>query len=214
MQIKRFAKQILLRFGLWYPLDAVRRIPDTIGWLGAGCTGCAPHPIKRMVIASYLKHYAIDLFVETGTYLGETVSYVANKGVRCVSIELSPELYRAACARLESYTNVKLVCGDSAQRLPETLSDINEPTLFWLDGHYSSGITASAETHTPISAELRAILRHAIKRHVILIDDAHCFDGTNNYPHIDELLHVVREDGSYSAEISLDIVRLIPLVMP
>jgi len=44
----------------------------------------------------------------------------------------------------------------------------------------------------------------------VLIDDARYFDGTNDYPHLDDLLHVIREDGSYSAEVSADIVRLVP----
>lgn len=91
------------------------------------------------------------------------------------------------------------------------LKEISKPTLFWLDGHYSSGITASAETHTPISAELQAILIHSVKEHVILIDDARCFNGTNDYPHLDELLRIIREEGSYSAEVSADIIRLTPL---
>jgi hypothetical protein len=152
----------------------------------------------------------MDVFVETGTYLGDTLSYVANSGVQCTSIELSQELYEAACKRFSACTNVRLVQGDSGQKLPVLLNTINKKVLFWLDGHYSSGITERAETDTPISAELKAILRHPIKQHVILVDDARCFDGTNNYPHLDDLLRVIREDGSYSAEVSLDIIRIVP----
>lgn len=59
---------------------------------------------------------------------------------------------------------------------------------------------------------LKAILNHPIKQHVILIDDARCFDGTNGYPYLDDLLRVIGEDGSYIAEVSTDIIRLIPRV--
>lgn len=166
-----------------------------------------------MVVGSYLKKYSIEDFVETGTYLGDTLGYVANKGVQCTSIELSRELYESASKRFQSHNNVRLLQGDSAQRLPELLKEINNPVLFWLDGHYSSGITASAGSHTPVSAELHAILSHPVKKHIILIDDARCFNGTNDYPHLHDLLHIIHQDKNYSVEVSIDIIRLIPCVV-
>jgi hypothetical protein len=213
MRAKSQIKQGLISTGLWYPLNLLRNTPEILHWLKSGCCGVAPHPIKMMVVRSYLKKFSIKDFVETGTYLGDTLGYIAECGVRCTSIELSRELYEAARKRFNGYKNVKLVHGDSGQRLPELLKGINNPVLFWLDGHYSSGITASAETHTPVSAELQSILSHPIKRHVILVDDARCFDGKNDYPHLDDLLRVMREDGSYSAEITTDIIRLTPRAM-
>lgn len=208
--MKNKIKNILIKFGLWYSLNLLRRTPDILSWLALGCNDVAPHPIKMMFIKSYLKKYQIGNFVETGTYLGDTLGYIARKGVQCTSIELSKELYEAACKRFDRYKNVKLVQGDSGQRLPELLKEINNPTLFWLDGHYSGGNTASAEIRTPISAELEAIFCHPIKRHVILIDDARCFNGKNDYPYLDYLLRVIREEGSYSAMVSMDIIRLVP----
>lgn len=212
MQVKNRIKQFLIRSGLWYPLNKLRSTPRILQWLKLGCTGAAPHPIKMKVVGSYLKTFAIDNFIETGTYYGDTLGYIAKSGIQCTSIELSKDLYEAACARFKKCKNIKLLQGDSGQKLPEVLNEISKPVLFWLDGHYSSGITASAKIHTPISSELEAILKHPVKQHVILIDDARCFDGTNNYPYLDDLLRVIREDGNYSAEVSTDIIRLIPRV--
>jgi len=213
MQTKSQIRQFLIGSGLWYPLSLLRSIPAIFHWLRLGCKGLAPDPIKLMVIGSYLKRYSIDNFVETGTHVGKTLGYFAKKGIGCTSIELSQELYQAACTLFKASKNVRLVQGDSSRRLPELLQEINKPVLFWLDGHYSYGVTASAETHTPVSAELKAILNHPVKQHVILIDDARYFDGTNDYPHLDDLLRVIREDGSYSAEVSTDIIRLVPRVV-
>lgn len=210
MQVKSQIKQFLVRTGLWYPANLLRNIPSVLKWLKSGCSGRAPDPIKMRIVAAYLKQFSINDFVETGTYLGDTVGYIAESGTRCTSIELSQELHEAARARFDGVKNVRLVQGDSGQKLPELLKEIKNPVLFWLDGHYSSGVTACAETHTPISAELQAILKHPIKRHVILIDDARLFDGRNDYPHLDDLLHIVRQDGSYNAEVSADIIRLVP----
>ncbi len=214
MQTNVRIRQFFIGNGLWYPIDLLRSIPAIFLWLGSGCRGLAPHPVKLMVIKSYLKRYSIDRFVETGTNLGDTLGYFAKKGIGCTSIELSLELYQAASAVFKARRNVTLVHGDSSQKLPELLQKMSEPVLFWLDGHYSCGFTASAKTHTPISAELKAILSHPVKRHVILIDDARYFDGRNDYPHLDDLLRVIREDGSYSAEVSTDIIRLVPRVVP
>jgi len=203
-------KQFLIMAGLWYPLNLLRWLPEILHWFTSGFRGVAPHPIKMFVVGSYLKQYAINEFVETGTYHGDTLSYIAKKKIQCTSIELSQQLYEAALKRFTGYKNVRIVQGDSGQKLPELLKEIKNPILFWLDGHYSAGITAGAEKHTPLSAELQAILSHSVKEHIILIDDARCFDGTNDYPPLDDLLRLIRENGSYNAEVSVDIIRLIP----
>ena len=35
-----------------------------------------------------------------------------------------------------------------------------------------------------------------------------CFDGSHDYPHLDELLAFIRADGRYKVEVSTDILRL------
>jgi hypothetical protein len=211
MQVRSHVRHFLIRSGLYYHVNLVRGIPDILSWLRSGCCGVAPQAIKMMAVMSYLKRFQIDEFVESGTYAGDTLGYISRRGVRCTSIELSRELHEAAIARFNDDANVRLVQGDSAQRLPEVLKEINRPVLFWLDGHYSGGSTACAVTCTPIVSELEAILNHPVKEHVILIDDARFFDGAHEpYPKLDDLLRLVREDGSYSAEVSIDIIRLVP----
>ena len=210
MQLKNHIKQFLEVLGLWYPLNFTRTVPVILKWLMTGCCGVTPHPIKMMIIYFYLKKFSIKEFVETGTYLGETLGYIAKNGVKCISIELSRPLYEAADHKFRRNQNIQLIQGDSSVKLPNLLKEINRPVLFWLDGHWSGGSTACAETHTPISTELSAILNHTIKEHVILIDDARCFDGRNGYPHLDELLYVIRQEGFYNTEVSADIVRLTP----
>ncbi|MEP7310170.1 MAG: hypothetical protein ABJA98_32085 [Acidobacteriota bacterium] len=159
---------------------------------------------------SYLKRFSIEEFVETGTYDGDTLGYISRSGVRCTSIELSQELYEAARVRFRDAKNVNLVQGDSGEKLQEILKELDRPALFWLDGHYTSPQTAMGVTSTPIVDELLGVLRHPVKNHVILIDDARFFDGNHDYPKLDELLRSIREDGRYRVEVSTDIIRLVP----
>lgn len=97
MQIKRRLRTILFGSDLWYLINLMRRTPEILHWLRFECNGVAPHPIKMMVAKSYIKRFDTKHFVETGTYLGETLGYVARHNIKGTRIELSPELYRAAC---------------------------------------------------------------------------------------------------------------------
>ena len=210
MSFSSYLKEFLLKAGLWYRFDKIRQSAAVRRWLNSGGKGAAPHSVKMMIIQAYLKEFSLDQFIETGTYLGDTLGYIAQTGVNCTSIELSTELYGAARSRFRSFRNVTLINGDSGSKLPELLHSLDEPALFWLDGHYSAGVTARADADTPISKELDAILRHPIKKHVILVDDVRYFNGMNDYPHLDELLQILRRDGTYDVEVSMDIVRAIP----
>ena len=207
--IKTLIKYPLSRWGVFQFFDMLRRTPETIRWIKTGCKGPAPPPLKRIVIKSYLRHYGLEEFIETGTYLGDTLAYIANtQTVRCTSIELSDNYYKQALRRFFSWPNVTVLYGDSSTLLPEIVRQLNQPALFWLDGHHSGTNTAQGKINTPINQELKAILDSPIKTHVILIDDAHCFNGTNGYPQLDELLKVVRTYSNYIIEVSVDIIRM------
>jgi hypothetical protein len=209
--MKTSIKYLLSELGVLPKVDFIRRLPEIAHWIRMGCTGVAPPPIKRMIVAAYLERYRLDQFIETGTHAGDTLAYIAhNKAVSCISVELSHEYYQAALRRFANYTNVILKQGDSSVVLAEVVRDLRSPALFWLDGHYSGGNTARGVEDTPVSAELSAILNSSIKTNVILIDDAHCFDGKNAYPQLEVLLQTIRRLGAYHIEISDDIIRLTP----
>lgn len=209
--MKTTFKYWLSRAGFFPVLDLTRRLPEVVRWVGGGASGVAPPPVKRMVISAYLARFGLTHFFETGTHLGDTLAYVArNSGIQATSIELDDAYYSAALRRFSGYGNVNLLHGDSGKLLPELVSQLRSPALFWLDGHYSGGDTGRAKLDTPVSAELEAILNSPINGHVILIDDARCFDGSQDYPHLDRLLEIVRRSDSYSVEVSADIIRLTP----
>ncbi|MFT4941776.1 MAG: hypothetical protein ACI88A_004847 [Paraglaciecola sp.] len=209
--MKTTLKHHLSRLGILPHLDALRRFSETHRWIGAGCTGLAPPPVKRKILMAYLRKYGLNEFVETGTHLGDTLAYMAyDKNIHCTSIELADGYYQQAKRRIESYPNITLIHGDSGALMPEVVRQLAAPALFWLDGHYSGGLTGQGDIDSPISAELEAILTSPCKTHVILIDDARFFDGSNGYPYLDVLLKTVREQSNYCAEVTTDIIRLTP----
>src|ERR1035437_1901718 len=146
---------------------------------------------KRSILLSYKKKYGLEYFVETGTFFGDTVEFFRNKFKKVYSIELSEELALKCSKRFENISNVKIIQGDSGEILNDIIKEISYPILFWLDGHYSSEfyvgdeyiVTAKSNLNTPVEEELRTILASR-KDHIILIDDARLFNGTNDYPTI------------------------------
>jgi hypothetical protein len=81
--------------------------------------------------------------------------------------------------------------------------------LFWLDGHYSGGITAKGRTDTPVAEELEHILTHPVMGHVVLIDDARCFVGQDHYPTLDELKEMIlNKRPDWVFDVENDIIRV------
>lgn len=62
---------------------------------------------------------------------------------------------------------------------------------------------------TPISNEISHILQHRVPGHVILIDDARCFTGLDDYPTLDQLRETTTTKGTCdSFEVRDDIIRI------
>jgi hypothetical protein len=187
-------------------------VPDNqaiiAAWEKAGKPSPPPHIIKQLAIEEYRKKYNLQVLIETGTFLGDMVAANMNVFSKIYSIELSQKLFKKATKRFKNNNNVFLFNGDSAAVLPQILSTINEPCLFWLDGHYSGGITAKGSLECPVREELKCILAHN-KNHVILIDDARLFNGTNDYPSATEIKNIITASGKqYTVAIDTDIIRL------
>jgi hypothetical protein len=121
-------------------------------------------------------------FIETGTMSGDTAFWAAEHFEGIVTIEASPVWYERACQRLAKCANVRVVLGDSRTRLAETLADLHDPALLWLDAHWSGGETAGAGSECPLPEEIAAINASSAD-HGILVDDARCFLSPPPRPH-------------------------------
>ncbi len=168
-----------------------------------------PHIVKQMAIEEFRKKFQPAILIETGTYLGDMVEAQRTHFKKIYSIELSQKLFSRAKKRFKDHSHVTILQGDSGIVLNKLINEIDQPALFWLDGHYSGGITAKAEKECPVPEELETILKSSFP-HIILIDDARLFNGTQDYPTIEEIKNIIeKRDNIYSLEIKDDIIRII-----
>lgn len=198
------------------PVEVVRRIvefrynnfPEGIirDWEKSGRPLPPPPVVKQREIREIQKEYGYKTLVETGTYLGYMVSAQKRNFQKIYSIELSRELYNRAMKKFRKYKHIKLIQGDSGEKLPEVMKEINEPAIFWLDGHYSGGFTAKGESNCPIWKELDSVFANR-NDHILLIDDARDFKGMNDYPTIEEVKsYLLKKNPTYTIFVKNDII--------
>lgn len=168
-----------------------------------------PHYGKQLVVAEYAERFGPRVLVETGTYTGHMVLAMIDRFEHIYSIELDPVLYAKTKRLFVQHPHVHLLQGASEAVLPKVLDGVKQPCVFWLDAHYSGGHTARGALDTPILSEVRCILRHkSADDHVLLIDDARCFTGQDDYPAIDVLRDtILKARPSWTFEARDDIIR-------
>ena len=162
-------------------------------WEEAGKRVPPPHLIKQLAISNLNEQLNYNLFIETGTFYGDMVEAQKTKFSQIFSIELGEQLFLNATTRFKHDKNVTILQGDSGDVLIELCAKIDEPAIFWLDGHYSEGITAKGNKICPIYEELSAIFNSKYLAHILLIDDARLFVGENDYPTISEVSEFIKK---------------------
>ena len=133
----------------------------------------SPQLVKQNVFLKYGIKDAV--WVETGTFLGTTTEYLRNLFPHVYSVEPEPKLFNSACKRFEG-KNVTLFNDVSENIFPTLLPQLSGNINFWLDGHYSGGITFKGQKDCPIEDELSAIEKNFrnFNKLTILIDDVRC----------------------------------------
>jgi hypothetical protein len=206
-----FFRRVLLDTSLYRFLSPVRNRIHYFAWDKKRRPLPPPALVKQRAVSDHAKRFRITTLVETGTYLGDMVSACRGVFERIISIELDPDLHARAKQRFARDPCIKLLLGDSGTILRDVLALQTSPCVFWLDAHYSAGLTAKGRVDSPILEELRLILKHPVAGHVILIDDARAFGSDDAYPSLQALAQWIaslRPDLVF--EVRDDIVRLLP----
>jgi len=178
-------------------------------WRAAGKPGAPPPAAKQDVLLEHAQRAGLRTLVETGTFRGDMVFAMLPHFDRIVSIELDAALHARARTLFAQEPKVELLQGDSGALLPQVVASLRAPALFWLDAHYSGGITARGALDSPIVRELETVLGSP-HPHVVLIDDAADFTGKDGYPTLDELrTYLSKRDPSLRMEVADNIVRVL-----
>ena len=157
--------------------------------IGAMTLKNAQGALDTATLAEIARVFGADVFIETGTFLGDTTAGAAQVFREVHTVELSQSLYLRAKQRFAQEPRVHLYCGDSASVLPSIVRGLRGRAVLWLDGHYSEGVTAKGDCNTPIFQELAAIAGNSAESHILLIDDISLFDAASAARAADSSLH-------------------------
>ena len=150
--------------------------------------------------------------VETGTYRGDMIDAQRDNFDTIVTIELDDDLFAAAEKKYEAYSHISVLHGDSGQLMAKATELCDGPTTFWLDGHYSGGVTAGRKSDPPIVHELSIIAARDSSADVILIDDARLFGWRRGYPRIARIRAAANDFWpGHQFSVESDIICIVPM---
>ena len=160
---------------------SLRRTYSRWAWPRSGHASPAPQHVKLGVLKRY--GYLDGIWIESGTFLGDTTRFLARTASMVYTIEPSTSLAARADARFRNRSNVKVLTGLSEAVLPSLLPEIVGTVSFWLDGHTSGGPTHLGPQVTPIREELGAIEAHLsrFENTAIFVDDIRGFTPNSSY---------------------------------
>jgi len=162
---------------------------------------------KRHLLLQKLRSCNLNVVIETGTFLGDTANFLAARGYSVITVEIEPRIAAWARARFDGFANVRVVEGDSGLLMTGLIADLDQPALFYLDGHYSGGETGKGQHETPVVKEVEVILRDAPSGSFVIIDDARCFGRLKDYPSLIDFLSSLRDRGVDDAVVMDDSIQ-------
>jgi len=168
-------------------------------WILRQYAAPSPARIKRAVLLR--NGVSEGTWVETGTFMGDTAALLAHDGKEVYTIEPDNALFEKANARFQGNPSIHVIHGLSENILPTLLPTLSGTVNFWLDGHYSGGITHQGPTDCPVREELLNIESNLARydKVTVLIDDIRCFDPSipeyADYPDLDYLVDWARKNN-------------------
>ena len=173
----------------------------------------SPDSIKHQVLIN--NNYSDSLWIETGTYYGETTKLLSKISKKTISIEADKKLFETSKKKLKNLKNVELLNGKSEDLLDKSISENLDfkNICIYLDAHLCQDhlknikTFGSEDTATPILQELETIKKYygKFEKLNVLIDDIRLFYGNfQNYPDKNILVDWCKENN-FSWEIEHDI---------
>jgi hypothetical protein len=156
-------------------------------WRTEGLFVPVPFFIRRAQLLSQARTIGANIAVETGTFRGDTTAFLAGHLREVHTIEVVPALAELARERFRRSPAVTVWNGSSPEILRDLLPKLQGSVLFYLDGHYSGGITGQGARSCPVREELEAICELCPGKVGIIVDDARLFGVDPEYPSISQV---------------------------
>jgi hypothetical protein len=174
---------------LKHTLSVAKFIVDNIGRLGtlkkyADSNFNSPPPVY--IKQKFLSEQDCSVWIETGTYKGETTKVLATVADHVTTIEAQEFFYSTNIITLSKIKNVTALFGSSDILLKAAIQEyVNAGFLninFFLDAHYSGGETYGLTSNSPIIGELDVIEKFLpkLKAVSVFIDDFRLFKAQDH----------------------------------
>jgi|TARA_B100002019_G_scaffold293350_1_gene320334 hypothetical protein len=123
------------------------------------------------------------IFVETGTAYGQTLQQIQPYFEKIFTVEISQKLWEWLHPQIRQFENVEHVLGDSLVEIPKFLKtlDENDKVFFWLDAHWSQGLSDKNHLDVPLIEECVIIdEQYKSDTAIVAIDDVRMFETNIN----------------------------------
>ena len=182
-------------------------------WRARNFSPPSPDVIKHQILMN--NNLKDSLWIETGTYYGETTKLLSKISKKTISIEADKNLFETSNKILKNFKNVEILNGKSEDLLDKVISkNLNfKNVCIYLDAHLcqdhlkNTKTFGNENTATPILNELEIVSKYvaSFKKIVVLIDDIRLFQGKfQNYPDKNTLVNWC-EENDFLWEIEQDI---------
>ena len=182
-------------------------------WRARNFSPPSPDVIKHQILMN--NNLKDSLWIETGTYYGETTKLLSKISKKTISIEADKNLFETSNKILKNFKNVEILNGKSEDLLDKVISkNLNfQNVCIYLDAHLcqdhlkNTKTFGNENTATPILNELEIVSKYvaSFEKIVVLIDDIRLFKGKfQNYPDKNTLVNWCKENN-FLWEIEQDI---------
>ena len=127
-----------------------------------------------------IPEYMRKIFIETGTYKGDTCRLVSPHFEKVHTIEIYEPLYNESLISFKDYDNIEAHLGASVDILPRLYNEFKDGAVFYMDAHISGFDSAYNPLHPlPLLKELEVINHKPLGPSLFIVDDLRLWKNGN-----------------------------------